>query len=138
MTDLPPEARRKTAREHIWTAAGFVCMGLAGIGFALPLMPGFVFLLAALACFGRGSPRMRARLLQHPRFGPPLRDFAEHRVIRRKIKRTISLGVLSGLAVTYAFVWPRFIPLAAITLILGGVLIYVWTRAEQAPEGPGD
>ncbi len=49
----------------------FVALGI--IGALLPLMPTTIFLILAAGCFARSSPRLEAKLLDHPRFGPSLR-----------------------------------------------------------------
>lgn len=79
-----------------WHAAGCLMLLLAGIGAMLPLMPTTVFLLLALACFGRSSPRWAARLLAHPRLGPPLRQWQQHRVVPPYAKALACTGMALG------------------------------------------
>lgn len=46
-------------RPRVWRVAGFLFMILAVIGFLLPLIPGFPFMLLAMACFGKPDKRHR-------------------------------------------------------------------------------
>ena len=43
----------------LWNVAGMLFLLLAIVGFLLPFMPGAIFVLAAAACFMRGSDKMR-------------------------------------------------------------------------------
>ena len=79
-----------------WHATGCLMLALGGIGAMLPLMPTTVFLLLALACFGRSSPQWAARLLAHPRLGPPLRQWQQHRVVPPYAKALACVGMALG------------------------------------------
>ncbi|MFB0613656.1 YbaN family protein [Aurantiacibacter poecillastricola] len=112
----------------LWMAAGVVCFVLGWIGMILPMMPGFVFLLGALFCFARGNPAWEARLLDHPTYGPPLRDWREHRRIARRSKLMalafmVLAGVLAGIMVGFPL---AIVPIAVMTLVAG----WIWTRPE--------
>jgi hypothetical protein len=54
------------------------------------------FLILALACFSRASPRLEHWLLHHPRFGAPLRQWREHRAVSRRGKAMACLGMAIG------------------------------------------
>ncbi|MDQ4135168.1 MAG: YbaN family protein [Pseudomonadota bacterium] len=62
----------------------FLAVGIMGV--FLPLVPGTLFLILAGACFTRSSPRFEAWLLDHPRFGPPVRAWRETGAIPRRGK----------------------------------------------------
>lgn len=65
---------------------GLVLVSLGILGAFLPVMPTTIFLILALACFSRSSPKAEAWLLQHPRFGEPLRAWREEGSISAKNK----------------------------------------------------
>jgi uncharacterized protein len=70
----------------MWKLAGFMALGLGVIGMFLPIVPTVPFILLAAYCFQRGSPELHRWLVEHPQFGPPLKDWTEHRVIRPRAK----------------------------------------------------
>jgi uncharacterized membrane protein YbaN (DUF454 family) len=76
---------------------GYLCLALAAIGAVLPVMPTTVFLIIAAWAFGRASPRLRAKLLDNPRFGPTLRAWQEHGIIGPRAKR----AALSAMALSW-------------------------------------
>ncbi|APE26939.1 YbaN family protein [Aurantiacibacter gangjinensis] len=112
----------------LWLAAGLFFMALGWLGMILPGLPGFVFLIVAAWCFGKGSPRWQAWLLSHPAYGPPLRDWRDHRRISRRAKiSAIAFMALAGALTT----WLIGFPFALVTiLVLLAVALWIWTRAE--------
>lgn len=65
---------------------GFLSLGMAYVGWLLPGIPCTPFVLLASYCFSKSSPRLQRWLLNNRVFGAYLRDFHEHRGIRRHIK----------------------------------------------------
>ncbi|WP_210210069.1 YbaN family protein [Rhizobium grahamii] len=57
------------------------------IGLFCPLTPTTIFLILAAWFFGRSSPHFETYLLEHPRLGPPFRNWRESRAISPKGKR---------------------------------------------------
>ncbi|MDO1582101.1 YbaN family protein [Rhizobium oryzicola] len=110
----------------------FVALGIAGA--FLPLLPTTPFLLLALACFTRSSPRLEAWLLAHPRFGPPLRNWRSNGSIPRKAK----IAAVAMMALSYTiFVFGTSPPLWRALLVLAilcGSGLFVVTR----PDGGGE
>jgi hypothetical protein len=117
-----------------WLLAG-ACSLLAGfIGIFLPLLPTTPFVLLAAFCFSRGSARCEAWLLQHPRFGPLVRDWRAHRVIPRRAKQLATL--MMGLGSAWAWVvMPRGIGWLP-ALVCAAVAAWMWRQPHQAPAGP--
>jgi uncharacterized membrane protein YbaN (DUF454 family) len=75
---------------------GSISLGVAVVGLFVPLLPTTPLLLLALWCYLRSSPRMHARVLAHPVLGGYVRDYVEHRAIRRQARRrTLALLWLS-------------------------------------------
>lgn len=113
---------------HLYLAAGGVSFVLAMIGIVLPIMPTVPFLLLAAFCFARSNPRLEQRLLDHPRYGPALRQWRERRAIARRAKISAIAAMAVGVAVTWFTIgWPWVLVSAAVLVIAGS---WIWTRAE--------
>jgi uncharacterized membrane protein YbaN (DUF454 family) len=72
-------------------------VGLAAVGVVVPGLPTTPLLLLAAACFARSSPRLHARLLANPVFGPLIREWQETRTVPVRAKViAITMIVLVG------------------------------------------
>jgi len=112
----------------LWLAGGLLAVGLGVLGIALPLLPTVPFFLLAAFCFARSHPAWERRLLDHPRYGPPLRQWRERRAISRKAK----LAALTAMAATIALSavvagWPWVL---APVLACAASGAWIWTRPE--------
>ncbi len=114
-----------------------MCVGVAAIGALVPLLPTTLFLILALACFTRGSPRLARRLLAHPRFGPPLAAWQQHRVISRRGKTLAVVGMALA-PVLVALATDGWLATALVGATLAGVAGYVVTRPSVVPKRPGE
>ena len=101
---LLPKSRLKTTLG----LAGAVALVLAAIGAVLPVMPTVPFLLITFTCWAKASPRFRAWLYRHPRFGKMMRDWQEKRAIPRRGKY-MAWGMMSlsclGLLIRFPERW---------------------------------
>jgi hypothetical protein len=82
---------------HLVLAALFMALATAGV--FLPVLPTTPFLLLASWCLVRSSPRLHARLLASPLFGPLLLDWERHRGVRLHVK----VSALAVLALVVGF-----------------------------------
>jgi len=105
-------------RKGLYSAAGFILVGLAALGLILPLLPTTPLLILAAACFAQSSERWHRWLMEHRVFGPLLQNWHKHRCIPRRAKliAVITIVVFGGYAIGIAIQHP-------IMRILGGLLI---------------
>jgi uncharacterized membrane protein YbaN (DUF454 family) len=118
----------------MWLVLGWICVVLAAIGLALPLMPTVPFVIAAAFCFERGSPKLHAWLIGHPRFGPPLLDWQRHRVIRWPAKLLAGGGLL--VSCSYTVIWtdrPEWVKWTVV--VIGGLAIIFILSRRSRPRG---
>ena len=120
----PPEGFTR----HLWLGAGLTAFAVGTVGIALPLLPTVPFYLLAAFCFARSRPEWAERLHNHPRYGPPLREWRDRRAIGRKAKVAALGGMGFGVVATgFALGWPWVLIPVAVMAISG---TWIWTRAE--------
>jgi len=122
-----------SALRPFWISLGCVSVAAGVVGIALPLLPTTPFLLLAAFCFARGSPRLHAWLSEHPRFGPPIRQWRRHRAVsrRNKIRAVMVMAAALGLTLLAGFPLP-------VLVIQGVVMLLVATFLLTRPEVPDD
>lgn len=115
-------------RRQLYLAGGLISVALGTLGVFLPLLPTVPFLLLATFCFARSNPVWEQRLLDHPRYGPPLRQWRERRAISRKGKVGALVAMAFGVVLTAVTAgWPWVLIPAVVMGITG---TWIWTRAE--------
>lgn len=118
------EQQMRCWQARTWRTLGAVSVAIGLVNAFIPLLPTTIFLLIGVWAYGKGDPHMRERLLGHPRFGPSLRRWVEHRQISRRAK----VAACAGIAVSGAFTawligptpvtWAVLAGLAALSLYL--------------------
>jgi L-threonylcarbamoyladenylate synthase len=114
----------------LWMAAGCAALLLGGIGLFLPLLPTVPFVLLAAWCFSRGSRRWERWMLQHPRLGPIVRDWREHRAVPLRAKQlaTAMMAVSSAIAAWWLPARVGWIPGACCL----AVAVWLWRLPTRA------
>ncbi len=109
---------------------GWLMVATGIVGAFLPVLPTTPFLLIALWCFSKSSPKLEAWLLSHPKFGEPLRNWRENGAIPRRAK----IAAVSLMTMSYAIFWFGTGPSATQAIIVAAVMLgaalFVTTRPE--------
>ena len=112
----------------LYLSAGIGAFGLAMAGVVLPILPTVPFLLLAAFCFSRSHPDWARKMYDHPRYGPPMREWRERRAISRKAKISALLAMAAGVVFTSLTLgYPLALISVAVLLGAGG---WIWTRPE--------
>ena len=74
MTESPQPRVRQGPARWLWFVAGWLAVGLGGLGVIVPGLPTTVFFIVAAWCFARCSPRFEQWVLDLPTVGPMVRD----------------------------------------------------------------
>jgi uncharacterized membrane protein YbaN (DUF454 family) len=123
--------------------AGYLVLGilmlvLAFIGALLPLMPTTIFLILAVWCFTRSSPRLEAWVLNHPRFGPTLRAWRDQGAISARAKAMALIGMLSGYVIFFVTVRPGLVLALSVGVLIACCAAYVGSRPLPSTEPVSD
>ena len=119
------------ALARTWKTVGTLCFAIGIVNAFVPLLPTTVFLLLGIWAYGKGDPEMRERMLQHPKFGPSLRRWVEHRQISRTGKLGACLGIAGSAAGTALLIGNKPV-MWAVVLGLGVLCAWLATRDEPA------
>jgi uncharacterized membrane protein YbaN (DUF454 family) len=68
------------------TIIGLLSLGLGILGAFLPVLPTTPFLLLSATLFLKSNKGLYNWLMNHPRLGPYIRNFLEHRAIPLRVK----------------------------------------------------
>ena len=88
-------------KKTLYLLLGFVCVGMAYIGFVVPGIPFSIFLVIAAWAFAKSSKRMHDWLYNHPWFGEFLTNWTQKQVFPTRGKYAMVLVMASSLA----FLW---------------------------------
>jgi uncharacterized protein len=112
-----------------WRALALVCTVLGIAGALLPLLPTTPFLLVAAWAGGKGWPQLEAWLVAHPRWGPPIRRWRDHRAVPRSAKWLASATMVASVAAIAASSAPLALKLG-VPLFMLAVATWLWRRPE--------
>ena len=133
----PPSPANPTYRQWqrvLWGTAGAVALAAGIVGAFLPVLPTTPFVLLAPFCFSRSSARAEAWMLAHPRFGPMVRNWRQHRAVPLRAKQLA--WVMMSLSSVWAW-WAmppvlRWLP----GLICLAVGIWMYRLPSRVPADP--
>ena len=132
MPPHPPVSVRSRLSRWGWIALGWLFVALGFIGALLPVMPTTIFLIVAAGCFARGSPRLEAWLLGHPRFGPTLVAWRRDGAIGRRAKGMACSGIAIGYAQFLFGPRPGVGLAVLVAAVMGGCAAYIVTRPASS------
>lgn len=113
----------------LWRALGLISVTVGIINAFIPLLPSTVFLLVGAWAFSRGAPHWRERLIAHPRFGAPLRNWEDGGRVSRRGKRLAAIGMAASVAISLWLFGPT-VPVLGVAAGLAGLATWLWTRPE--------
>ena len=121
------------SKQLLWRLLAVVGLILAIVGAVLPVMPTVPFLLLSAWAAGRGWPALETYMLNHAKWGPPIRQWREHGAVSRKAKwLACSMMLGSGIMIWFmpVPVWVRL----SVDATLLGVGVWLSTRPEPVPQ----
>lgn len=80
----------------LYLSLGLFSVILGVIGIFLPILPTVPFMVLAAFLFARSNPAWERRILEHPRFGPPILAWRERGAIGRRAKAAALLALAAS------------------------------------------
>lgn len=120
-----------SSRRKLYRLLGGFFFALGTLGIAVPLLPTVVFWILAAWFFARSSPELRDKIYNHPKFGPPVRDFLEHGTLSRRGKTAAVLGIFFGTGISIWLAEPPTWVIGLLAAILIPVMIWLVTRPTE-------
>lgn len=127
--DTPAPAR------WLLVTLGVICVVLAAVGAVLPVLPTTIFLIAAVACFARSSPKLERKLMNSRLFAPYLPYVVGDEPLPRRARVTAMIGMWVAIVISFAVLVmrdePPHVVLGALIVmgLIGTVVILRWRRA---------
>jgi uncharacterized protein len=112
-----------------WRALALGCLVLGVVGAFVPVLPTTPFLLVAAWAGGKGWPRLETWLVAHPRWGPPIRRWRDHRAVPRSAKWAASATMLLSTALLALSQAPPALKVG-VPLFMLCVAWWLWRRPE--------
>lgn len=103
MNSSPDSATETSLARLVYLTLGWLFVGLGLLGVVLPVLPTTPFLLLALWAFSRSSTRLHNWLYHHPKFGPGLQRWHQHRIIPLHAKVITIVGMCASLVYIAGF-----------------------------------
>lgn len=113
-----------------WRTLAVACVALGLVGVVVPGLPTVPFLLVAAWAGGKGWPALERWLLEHPRHGPAIRRWRDHRAVPRRAKWLASATMIVSvvlIALSSAHVALKF----GMVAFLAAVALWLWRRPER-------
>ena len=120
-------------KKAFWFTLGIILVGVAYLGVLIPGLPWSTPILGATFCFAKSSPRFHAWIMNHPRFGPFIKNWSTYRVYPTAAKYLMVAVMTSSLVVfflTVANVKATIYMAITFALIIGWATRYPGSRAE--------
>lgn len=111
----------------LWRVVGVVSASVGLVNAFVPILPTTIFLIIGVWAFGKGAPHWRERLLQHRRFGKPLRDWEDGGRVSRRGKVLAVVGISASWMISAYFVGLGWI-IASLGVVLASLAIWLATR----------
>jgi len=112
------ERRMSRFKKALWMTLGFILVGVAYLGVIIPGLPWSTPILGAAYCFAKSSDRFHNWIMNHPKFGPFIKNWSTYRVYPTYAKVLMVVVMSTSLAI----IW----------FTTGNVNATIWTSGVMA------
>lgn len=120
-------------KRPVYLLLGWLFVGIGFVGAFVPLLPTTPFLLLAAACWARSSPRLRAKLLATPGFGPAIVEWEETRTVPLRAKLCAISMIAASCLLSVGFLVPTLA--GKVTLVAIALTTSTWLWRIPTREG---
>lgn len=113
----------------MYFSLGCIFLVLGILGYILPLLPGTINLILAAGFFGKSFPRFEQWILDHPKLGPPVRDWRAEGSIAMKHK-ILAISMMWVSIILTCLTAPFFVGVFAVVIAIV-TTIYLATRPTR-------
>ena len=122
---------KEKARQYLFITIGFIFVLLGILGVFLPVLPTTPFLIVAVACFAKNSPRFHQMLLNNKWVGEDLRRWEEEKAVMRATKKKATPVIILTFGISIMLLmgqWQLQLFLVVTCFLL---LVFLWRLKES-------
>lgn len=128
--EAPATYAPRSLGQKVSACFAFVFFAVGLVGAFVPLLPTTVFWILACALAFRSSPKLKAKMMNHPKFGPGLQAWFDRGAISRQAKIACTISMALSLAIVAFFLADKQLVLGLIALCLIAVNLWIWSCPE--------
>lgn len=126
------QTTQSTPKKLLYVALGTISLILGLIGIPLPVLPTTPFILLSAWCFYRSSPRFHSWLINHPRLGKIVKEYANNEGMTRESKLKALRISWGFVLITEVFLLDSFnLRLATFVLMLIGTFFILRVKTRE-------
>jgi len=111
-------------KKKIYFLLGILFFGLGLFGYYMPVVPGTIFMIFAAYFFMHSSDKFYGKIVNHPVYGSPIKDYVENNRISLKAKFII-LGSMWMATLATVYFLPSMVYLTSIGFLNYIILINI-------------
>jgi uncharacterized membrane protein YbaN (DUF454 family) len=122
------ERRMSRFKKALWMTLGFILVGVAYLGVIIPGLPWSTPILGAAYCFAKSSDRFHDWIMNHPKFGPFIKNWSTYRVYPTYAKLLMVFVMSTSLAIIWFTTYN-----ISVTMYVSGIMAAVVIWASRYP-----
>jgi len=120
-----------TIKRYLLFLLAWLSLIFGTIGIFLPLLPTVPLWLLSAWCFSKSSERWNQWLLNHPQFGPVIKQWSSGQGIPKKTKLRAITCIFVGIGISILIVDKNYLKIMLLTIALC-VSCYIYFRLPDA------
>ena len=121
---------KKMLHTSLFLFLGWSSVILGIIGIMLPILPTVPFMILALGCFAKSSPKYHQMLLNNHWFGDELKQWEQNRIVSCQTKRKATVLILVTFSISIALLYGRMGLQLMLLMIAVILLFFIWRLKE--------